>query len=40
MAPQPARYAMASYAANFGLPDLDEDQEQRDGKFSRNSARR
>ena len=31
------RYAMASYVANFGPPDLDETQEKRDGVFSRNS---
>jgi prepilin-type N-terminal cleavage/methylation domain-containing protein/prepilin-type processing-associated H-X9-DG protein len=34
------RYAMASYAASFGPPDLDADQEQRDGMFSRNSRTR
>ncbi len=34
------RYAMASYAANFGPPDLDVTQEQRDGVFSRNSTTR
>ena len=32
------RYAMASYVANFGPPDLDETQEKRDGVFSRNSC--
>ena len=32
------RYAMASYAGNFGPPDLDAVQEQRKGVFSRNSA--
>ena len=32
------RYAMASYAANFGPPDLHATQEKRDGVFSRNSA--
>jgi prepilin-type N-terminal cleavage/methylation domain-containing protein/prepilin-type processing-associated H-X9-DG protein len=32
------RYAMASYAASFGPPDLDATQEKRDGVFSRNSA--
>jgi len=32
------RYAMSSYVANFGPPDLDDAQEQRDGVFSRNSA--
>ena len=31
------RYAMGSYVANFGPPDLDETQEQRRGIFSRNS---
>lgn len=36
----PERYAMACYVASFGPPDLDEDQEQRDGLFSRNSATR
>jgi len=40
MGPTPERYAMASYAANFGPPDLDLDQEQRDGMFSRNSRTR
>jgi prepilin-type N-terminal cleavage/methylation domain-containing protein/prepilin-type processing-associated H-X9-DG protein len=34
------RYAMASYAACFGPPDLDETQEKDDGMFSRNSATR
>ncbi len=34
------RYAMASYVANFGPPDLDDTQEKRDGVFSRNSATR
>lgn len=34
------RYAMACYVANFGPPDLDADQEQRDGIFSRNSRTR
>ena len=33
-------YAMASFAACFGPPDLDETQEQRDGMFSRNSSTR
>ncbi|MFH5805837.1 DUF1559 domain-containing protein [Alienimonas sp. DA493] len=33
-------YAMASFVACFGPPDLDENQEQRDGMFSRNSATR
>lgn len=32
------RFAMGCYVANFGPPDLDADQEQRDGVFSRNSA--
>ena len=31
------RFAMASYAANFGPPDLDETQEKNEGVFSRNS---
>lgn len=31
-------YAMGCYVANFGPPDLDDNQEQRDGVFSRNSA--
>jgi prepilin-type N-terminal cleavage/methylation domain-containing protein len=34
------RFAMASYVASFGPPDLDADQEQRDGVFSRNSHTR
>ena len=34
------RYAMASYVASFGPPDLDETQEKRDGLFSRNSSTR
>lgn len=34
------RFAMACYAANFGPPDLDATQEQRDGVFSRNSRTR
>ncbi|MBX7169256.1 MAG: DUF1559 domain-containing protein [Pirellulales bacterium] len=34
------RYAMASYVASFGPPDLDETQEKRDGAFSRNSSTR
>jgi len=38
--PLPERYAMASYAACFGTPDLDENQEQRKGLFSRNSRTR
>ncbi|TWT95285.1 hypothetical protein Pla108_34300 [Botrimarina colliarenosi] len=33
----PDRWAMGCYVANFGPPDLDADQEQRDGVFSRNS---
>lgn len=40
MGPVPERYAMASYAANFGPPDLDATQEQRWGMFSRNSMTR
>ncbi len=34
------RYAMSSYAASFGTPDLDDDQELRTGMFSRNSSTR
>jgi prepilin-type N-terminal cleavage/methylation domain-containing protein len=34
------RWAMGCYVANFGPPDLDENQEQRDGVFSRNSQTR
>lgn len=34
------QFAMGCYVANFGPPDLDEDQEQRDGVFSRNSETR
>ena len=34
------KYAMASYVASFGPPDLDETQEKRDGLFSRNSSTR
>lgn len=34
------RWAMGCYVANFGPPDLDADQEQRDGVFSRNSETR
>lgn len=34
------KYAMASYVANFGPPDLDDNQEQRLGVFSRNSKTR
>ena len=40
MGPTPERYAMASYAGSFGPPDLDVNQEQRLGIFSRNSATR
>ena len=40
MGPVPERYAMASYAACFGTPDLDVNQEQRFGIFSRNSSTR
>ena len=40
MGPTPERYAMASYATCFGPPDLDENQEQRLGLFSRNSRTR
>lgn len=38
MGPAPERYAMASFVASFGPPDLDADQEQRFGLFSRNSS--
>lgn len=34
------RFGMASYVASFGPPDLDDDQEQRFGMFSRNSSTR
>jgi prepilin-type N-terminal cleavage/methylation domain-containing protein len=34
------KYAMGCYVGNFGPPDLDENQQQRDGVFSRNSATR
>ena len=34
------KYAMASYVASFGPPDLDETQEKREGLFSRNSKTR
>ena len=34
------KYAMDSYVASFGPPDLDETQEKRDGLFSRNSGTR
>lgn len=37
MGPVPEQYAMASYVACFGPPDLDAAQEQRLGLFSRNS---
>lgn len=37
MGPVPERYAMCSYVASFGPPDLDAVQEQREGLFSRNS---
>lgn len=37
MGPAPEKYAMASYVACFGPPDLDAAPEQRDGMFSRNS---
>lgn len=40
MGPTPERYAMGSFVANFGPPDLDDDQEQRLGMFSRNSRTR
>jgi prepilin-type processing-associated H-X9-DG protein len=40
MGPVPERYAMASYAGCFGPPDLDLNQEQRLGIFSRNSQTR
>lgn len=40
MGPTPGRYAMASYVASFGPPDLDATQEKRDGLFSRNSRTR
>lgn len=36
--PPPEEYAMGCYVANFGPPDLDDNQEQRDGVFSRNST--
>ena len=38
--PPTEQYAMGCYVANFGPPDLDANQEQRDGVFSRNSATR
>lgn len=34
----PELYAMGCYVASFGPPDLDADQEQRSGMFSRNSS--
>ncbi len=34
------KYAMASYVASFGPPDLDDTQEKRDGLFSRNGGTR
>lgn len=34
------QYAMASFCASFGPPDLDDTQEKREGMFSRNSATR
>ena len=34
------QYAMASYVASFGPPDLDATQEKRDGMFSRNGGTR
>lgn len=34
------RYGRASYVANFGVPDMDENPDQRKGIFSRNSATR
>ncbi len=40
MGPLPEYYAMASYVACFGPPDLDDTQEKRDGMFSRNSRTR
>lgn len=38
--PPAEQYAMGCYVANFGPPDLDANQEQRDGVFSRNSSTR
>lgn len=38
MGPVPEQYAMGCYVGNFGPPDLDANQIQRDGMFSRNSA--
>jgi prepilin-type processing-associated H-X9-DG protein len=40
MGPAPEKYAMSSYVACFGPPDLDDNQEQRNGLFSRNSRTR
>ncbi|WP_459555770.1 DUF1559 family PulG-like putative transporter [Lacunimicrobium album] len=40
MGTTPEKYAMASYVASFGTPDLDETQDQRLGMFSRNSRTR
>jgi hypothetical protein len=40
MGPVPERYGMASFVACFGPPDLDANQEQRSGMFSRNSRTR
>ncbi|MDZ4851123.1 MAG: DUF1559 domain-containing protein [Pirellulaceae bacterium] len=34
------KYAMSSYVASFGPPDLDDTQDKRDGMFSRNSETR
>lgn len=38
MGPAPETYAMGCYVGNFGPPDLDANQEQRSGMFSRNSS--
>ena len=38
--PPAEEYAAGCYVANFGPPDLDANQEQRDGVFSRNSSTR
>ena len=38
MGPVPERYAAGCYVANFGPPDLDQNQDQRTGVFSRNSS--
>lgn len=40
MGSDPERYAMGCYVASFGPPDLDLDQEQRLGMYSRNSSTR